>query len=150
MKKYPKTIWTLDENFQLCIANKDDKIDDAYSIEAFSIKEALQQALYNLKAAEGNLKFHRRSLAAAEDKINTLSSRVKELEAKLEDSSSYQIPGRRPMNLSIVGLVTSVRDDLDISLRDAKCLVDYILPHDCQTLNEHNNVLDSIRALIER
>ena len=150
MKKCPKTIWTLDEKYELCIANKDDKVDNTYSIVAFSIKEALQQALCLLKKAEAEVKFQRARHDSAQHKIDELNLRVREIEAKERDFSARGIPHRRPMNLSPIEMVKSIRDDLDISLVDAERLVDYIFPADSQTVDEHNVALNGVRDLIER
>lgn len=148
MKKCAKTAWTIDENDQLCTLEQGDTQCDAYTVEAFSIEEALQQALCLLKKAEAEVKFQRARHDSAQHKIDGLNLRVREIEAKERDFSAHGIPHRRPMNLSPIEMVKSIRDDLDISLVDAKHLVDYIFPADSQTVNEHNVALNGVRDLI--
>lgn len=47
MKKCEKHIWTLDEDGDLSIANSSDKFDETSSVVAFSLEEALENALWD-------------------------------------------------------------------------------------------------------
>ncbi len=160
MKKCAKTAWTIDENDQLCTLEQGDTQCDAYTVEAYSIKEALQIVLsqkktdYIMSSCEDSNTFSvspsTAELDEKEDEIQRLKSRIYYLEKEVErkEDPYFNRTGRRPIG-GTLDMIKALRTDFGLGLAQAKGLVDYLIPTEGQRFGDRLAAINRVKEFIK-